>query len=224
MTLSNQKRHPTLDKYCPYLAQVVFSQNSWSIRRGDEYANDFGVVLDQIIVSYPRGNCILEDTVRSMEILKEIMNAYPHKMILIEDYSDFYSATWEARNQFIREIRGLQDHIRAMIFVTESTYFSFVIKLSKTLYKVPFPVLQSKKYADAVSLIRQFIPYDESQCRAHSNLPIQIFQFDQLTTHVQILPSHILYVKFEGGCSATSVDAWFVYMAHLSYRCKNLIF
>ncbi len=119
----------------------------------DNYEVSISLIGSNIILSKIKGYNTLKTAKERSLLIEKIAkeNISESSYILLEDYTDFKSATKAAKDYYI-QYQENNKNVKLIIFINPSPYMKMMLKLGKRLSKVKFPVEIVNNYRTAISL------------------------------------------------------------------------
>ncbi len=152
-------------KTCPVSGLPIIRKPEWTeVVLGENYQVTFSLLGDRIILSQKSGYGTPASTDKFFTLLHDVISARKNpdrSFILIEDYTHFKGATFEARKRYIYRIKD--QPVDALILFGASPFFKMSFKLGKRLYAPRKNLLLANSYSEAVRRARQQLQRDKIQ-------------------------------------------------------------
>ena len=112
-------------KFCPVSGLPIIRKPEWTdVVLGDNYQVTFSLLGDRIILSHKSGYGTPDSTDNFFILMQQVLSSRQtadRSFILIEDYTQFKGATYEARKRYIYRIK--YQPVDALILFGASPFF-----------------------------------------------------------------------------------------------------
>ena len=139
-------------KPCPVSGLPIIRKPEWTeVILGKNYQVTFRLLGDRIILSKKSGYGTPQSTDKFFTLMHDVLSAREtpnSSFILIEDYTNFKGANFEARKRYIYRIKD--QPIDALILFGASPFFKMSFKLGKRLYAPQKTLFLVNSYSEAV--------------------------------------------------------------------------
>ena len=145
---------------CPLTGLSINTKLEWKeLNFSKEYSASLCILGEHILYTHPSGYATLHDVENILMITsKAVASAVPKDQpyVQIEDYSDLYGASLEARRYYINNMRK-REELLGLIFCGVSPAFKMSIKLGRRLNIVKFNVRIVDDYFEAITLAQKML-------------------------------------------------------------------
>ena len=177
---------------CPVSGLPIIRKPEWTdVILGDNYQATFNLLGDRIILSQKSGYGTPDSTDNFFTLMQHVLSsqqAPDRRYVLIENYTYFKGATFEARKRYITRIQN--QPIDAVILFGASPFFKMSFKLGKRLYAPHKTLMLVNSYAEAVSRALEYLQNATKQSAELSSRPDVDPTDTTILTSPEPLPAH----------------------------------
>ncbi|MGD8243412.1 MAG: histidine kinase dimerization/phospho-acceptor domain-containing protein, partial [Desulfobacterales bacterium] len=145
---------------CPELGLPVQRNPAWRYRGAHaDYAHDFVIIGERILLSEPSGTPHLQDVqhvLQTMQTAMEQQLGAGRSFVHVSNLAFTRSSSAEIRKHFIRHFTQ-NEHLAGIIFFNVSPFYRLSIKLASRLRIYPFKIHIATSYEAAVGLARRLL-------------------------------------------------------------------
>ena len=150
---------------CTLSGLSITRKPEWTaVMLGDNYQVTFSLLGERILLSQKSGYGTPESTEKFFTLLNDVLATgliRDTRFILIEDYTNFKGATFEARKRYINRIKNMP--IDALIIFGASPFFKMSFKLGKRLYAPRKTLFLTNSYSEAIGRALQKLKSDTTK-------------------------------------------------------------
>ncbi|BCS98265.1 hypothetical protein DSLASN_38970 [Desulfoluna limicola] len=145
----------TEEYICPVSGLSCYSKPEWTDVYFDREKSDYSITVRligrNIMLAKVVGNSTKERFERALGLLLGVIGEHmaDRPFVYVDDFTEFKSATFEARKRYINFLVGLKN-LQAVVLISPSPLLKLSLKLGRRFYRPAFKTRVATSYAEAI--------------------------------------------------------------------------